>query len=327
MTRNPPILPDTILSPPRCVRGRRADLRDLQPRRGPRAGEKLIDDARRCLAPDAELLPTEGPGHAAEVARSAVARGVRRVVAAGGDGTVHEVANGLLDANDPAAVLSVWPLGSMNDYAFTLGLGHWWGLAERPPLDRMAVDVGRATAGGRSKWFINSAGVGFNGMVTIESRKVKWLRGVPLYAWGLAKAMVKHFAAPPLTVTVGDDRSEGPVLLLGLYLGQREGGFPIGKNASLDDGLFDTFRATDVARWELVRHFPGLMTGNLPRDHPKLFFGKGAAVTVSGGVSLCCHLDGEFLCRPEDGNTQLQFDVIPRTLSVECYRAKLYGKS
>jgi diacylglycerol kinase (ATP) len=296
------------------------------PAAGRGRAKKLIDDARRRLAPDAELLPTEGPGHAAEVATAAVARGVRRVVAAGGDGTVHEVANGLLDANDPAAVLSVWPLGSMNDYAFTLGVGQWWGLAERPPLDRMAVDVGRATGGGRSKWFINSAGVGFNGMVTIESRTVKWLRGVPLYAWGLAKAMVKHFAAPPLTVTVGDHRTVGPVLLLGLYLGQREGGFPIGKDARLDDGLFDTFLAADVARWELVRHFPGLMGGNLPHDHPKLTFGRGATVTVSGPVSLCCHLDGEFLCRPEDGATDLRFEVVPRRLTVECHRAGLYGR-
>ena len=295
------------------------------PAAGRGRARKQIDEARRTIAPHAQLLPTEGPGHAIEVAKASVAKGFKRIVAAGGDGTVHEVANGILDANDPSAILSVWPLGSMNDYAFTLGVSDWWKLAEKPPLERMTVDVGRASAGNTSKWFINSAGVGFNSMVTIESRKIRWLRGIPLYALGLLKAMVKHYSAPTLRVAIDEAIQDGPVLMMGIYLGQREGGFPIGKDAKLDDGLFDTFRAADVYRWELVRHLPGLITGNLPNDHPKLSRGRGATVTISGPVPLCCHLDGEFLCRPEEGRKEVQFDTVPNRLTVECYRPRLYG--
>ena len=296
------------------------------PAAGRGRARKQIDETRKFLAPHAELMPTEGPGHGVEVARNAVANGYRRIIAAGGDGTVHEVANGILNANEPDAVLSVWPLGSMNDYAFTLGLLEWWKLPARPPLDRMRVDVGTATADDRTEWFVNSAGIGFNGMVTIESRKIRWLRGIPLYAWGLLKAMVKHFAAPSLSISVGETHIDGPTLAFGLYLGQREGGFPLGKEARLDDGLFDTFHVADVRRWELIRYLPGLITGNLPHDHPKLRRGRGAIVDVAGTVPLCCHLDGEFLCRPEEGVRRAQFAIVPNRLTVECYRPGLYGR-
>ena len=113
--------------------------------------------------------------------------------------------------------------------------------------------------------------------------------------------------------------------MMGIYLGQREGGFPIGKDARLDDGQFDTFRAADVWRWELVRHLPGLITGNLPTDHPKLSRGRGAKISITSPVPLCCHLDGEFLCRPEDVQPEIRFEVIPAQLTVECYRPGVYG--
>src|SRR5262245_23702431 len=123
-----------------------------------RAG-RVLDEARRRLPADAELWPTTHAGHAVELATTAARSGFARVVAAGGDGTVHEVANGLLMADEPP-VLSVWPLGSMNDFAFTLGLIDWWKSgASADVLIPLAVDVGRVTAG-RTVHFLNGCGVG-----------------------------------------------------------------------------------------------------------------------------------------------------------------------
>src|SRR5262245_29633172 len=81
-----------------------------------------LDSLRRALEKDAEFLPTRGPGHAEELALAAARVGVPLVGAAGGDGTIHEVANGLLRAERPEAALAVYPLGSANDYAHSLGL-------------------------------------------------------------------------------------------------------------------------------------------------------------------------------------------------------------
>jgi diacylglycerol kinase family enzyme len=259
------------------------------------------------------------------LAARASADGFGRVVAAGGDGTVHEVANGLLTAGRDT-VLGIWPLGSMNDYAFTLGLDAWWKRDDRPPLDVLPVDVGSASAGGKTRPFVNCAGVGFNGMVTIEARKIRWLRGLPLYALGFLRAMAKHYATPGMSVDMGENRTEKPTLALSVCLGQREGGFPLASAARVDDGLFQFLHVSDLPRWQLVRYLPNLITGNLPVGHPKLAMGACARTAVRSPVPLCVHLDGEFLCRPEDGVTAVTIELKPRALRVEVFRPGMYGK-
>ena len=77
---------------------------------------RQIDTARAAVAPHAEVRATEGPGHAEELATRAAAEGFTRVIAAGGDGTVHEVANGLLAGPDRGVILGVWPLGSTESH-------------------------------------------------------------------------------------------------------------------------------------------------------------------------------------------------------------------
>jgi diacylglycerol kinase family enzyme len=298
----------------------------FNPAAGRGKARKLVDAYRSVVAPDAELRVSEGPGHAEELAARAAAEGFGRVVAAGGDGTVHEVANGLLAASNPAVVLGVWPLGSMNDYAFTLGLESWGKLADRPPLDVVEVDVGVAAAGGKTRRFVNCAGIGFNGMVTIEARKIRWLRGIPLYALGFLKAMAKHYATPGMTVDLGTGLAVSPTLALSVCLGQREGGFPLAAAARLDDGLFQYMHVSNLKRWQLVRYLPALITGNLPRDHPKMTMGSCGRVAVNSPMPLCIHLDGEFLCQPKDAVTAVTLDLLPRGLRVEAYRPAMYGK-
>lgn len=287
---------------------------------------KRIDAARASIAPNATAWATEGPGHAEALATRAAAEGFARVVAAGGDGTVHEVANGLLAAARPDVVLGVWPLGSMNDYAFSLGLSEWWSRPDRPPLEVIDVDVGIASAAGRTRWFVNCAGIGFNGMVTIEARKIRWLRGIPLYALGFLNAIARHYTTPGMTVDLGSGPVVSPTLALSVCLGQREGGFPLTSAARLDDGRFDYLHVADLKRWQLVRYIPAMITGNLPVGHPKVRQGTCARADVRSPSPLCVHVDGEFLCRPEDGVTAVTLELRPRGLKVEAYRPGMYGK-
>src|SRR5207249_4001288 len=130
-----------------------------------------------------DLRPTRGPGHGAELAEQAVAAGHSTIIAAGGDGTVHEVANGLIAAGRPEVVFGVWPIGSANDYASALGVGGNWPLnrGRRDRLTALPVDVGRVTGGGRVSYFVNGLGLGFNAAVTLESQRVRRLRGMALY--------------------------------------------------------------------------------------------------------------------------------------------------
>lgn len=304
-------------SPPTCV--------VYNPAAGRGRAGRLLAEAQK-LSAGAELRPTTGPGSAVELARTAAESGFARVVAAGGDGTAHEVANGLLQAGRPDVVFAVWPLGSMNDYAFTLGLDAWWHSTRDPTaLRTLAADVGLIESDGRREYFVNGCGAGFTGMVTIESRSIRWLRGLPLYALAVIKAMVNHFAAPPAELTVDGVDVSAPMLTCSLGLGQREGGFPLTPLARLDDGWFDFFRVGEVRRWDLVRYFPGLMTGNLPVDLPKVAVGRCKTVRIRSTVPLCVHADGEFFCTPTDGVRDVTVSLLPNRLRVETYPPALYG--
>src|SRR5262249_59478299 len=135
---------------------------------------------------------------------------------------------------------AVLPIGSANDYAYSLELQpEWW--RQRPSTwTTRAVDVGRVEApGGRHRFFVNGLGLGFNGAVTLESRRIRWLQGVPLYIAALFRALWYHYAAPPLCLTLDSREWQTPTLALSVALGRREGNFLLAPDARLDDGLFD----------------------------------------------------------------------------------------
>jgi diacylglycerol kinase family enzyme len=293
------------------------------PAAGRGRAERWLRDARESLG-GIELMPTARAGHATELARSAADGGFAKVIAAGGDGTVHEVANGLLQSGNRDAVFSTWPVGSANDYAYTLGMQQWWKRRSEPTAV-IEVDVGRVSAPGREQFYVNALGIGFNGMVTLESRGIHWLTGVPLYTWAFLKAMVKHFRTPPLRVRFDGRESNGPTLALTINLAQREGGFPITPRASLTDGLFDYLHATKLRRWHLVRYLPAMIRGTLPENHALLHTGRAARITVAADEPLCIHADGEFFCTPVDGVREVTVEVLLKRMKAEVFPPGLYG--
>jgi diacylglycerol kinase family enzyme len=296
------------------------------PAAGRGRAEKLFKKLPAALIKDVELRPSQSPGHALELAQRAAEEGFAKIIAAGGDGTVHEVANGLLRADRRDVVFSVWPIGSANDYAYTLGLTEWWRRrAEDLPTRPLVVDVGKVSVADRAAYGIGCIGVGFNGMVTIEARKCHWLSGMPLYGWGFLKAMVKHFATPSMRITFDDREVVIPTLALSILNGQREGNFPLRPAALLDDGLFDYMHATQLKRSHLLRYLPAMAAGRLPENHPLLHLGRARSIKVESEAPLCVHADGEFVCVPEQGIKQVTVEVIPARLKVEIYRAGLYG--
>jgi diacylglycerol kinase (ATP) len=298
------------------------------PAAGRGTAERLLKALPSALMSGCELRPTAREGHAVELAQRACAEGFGRVVAAGGDGTVHEVANGVLRSDRRDVVFGIWPLGSANDFAYTLGMQAWWKQRDaNPPTEILAVDVGRVTTPGRERFFVDAVGVGFNGMVTIEARKTKWLRGIPLYAWGFIKAMVKHFDKPVMTVRFDDLEVTTPTLALSVLNGQREGNFPIRPDARLTDGLFDYVHATRLTRWHMVRFMPAMLTGRLPEKHKLLALGRARRVSVSSAAPLCVHADGEFVSLPGDGVKEVAVEVLPARLRVEVYPPALYGSA
>jgi len=296
------------------------------PAAGRGRAETLLKELGAQAGGEVELRPSREPGHAVELARIAADEGFARIVAAGGDGTVHEVANGVLQSGRRDVIFSVWPLGSANDYAFSLGMIEWWNRrAERLPTDVVDLDVGRVSVPGRDVFMVNCLGVGFNGMVTIEAQKTRWLKGLPLYAWAFLKAMVKHFATPTMTIRFDDRELTTPTLALSVLNGQREGNFPLRPAARLDDGLFDYMHATRLSRGHLIRYLPAMMSGRLPENHRLIHLGRVRRIEVLSEAPLCVHADGEYVCLPQDRITQVAVEVTPRRLRAEVYPPAMYG--
>jgi diacylglycerol kinase family enzyme len=270
---------------------------------------------RRELAGRADFRPSGGPGTMTALAQRAAEEGYRVVAAAGGDGSVHEVANGVLRAARPGVTFAVLPVGSANDYAYSLGLADDWWRRPDAAVGPRRVDVGLVRAAGRSRYFVNGLGLGFNGWVTVESRRIRHLRGMALYGLALLRALWSHLDAPPMTARFDDEVLSGPTLAISVSLGQREGNFVVAPDAQLDDGLFEWFRCGALSLWRLLGFVPGLFVGRSPR-HPEMRRGQCRRASVTSAAPLVVHTDGELFCVPADGVRSIEIELLPGALPV-----------
>jgi diacylglycerol kinase family enzyme len=287
----------------------------FNPRSGRGRAARRFEALRQSWASRAAFWPTDQAGHAEDLARKAVQEGFRTVVAAGGDGTVHEVANGLLAAGTCDAAFAVLPIGSANDYAHSLAYGQGDGQVG----GERCVDVAMASSSsGRRRYFVNCLGLGFNGKVTLEARRIKRLQGVALYGLATLRALWYHYECPPLSVTIDDQPAATmPTLMLSVLLGRREGGFVMAPEAKLDDGLLDYVHAGALSRWEVVRLLPRLALAGPPQNYPKVQMGRCRSFVVQSPVPLIVHLDGEFFAQPQDQIHDMEIRLLPRALRVK----------
>jgi diacylglycerol kinase (ATP) len=259
----------------------------------------------------AELWPTEGPGHAIELARQASSSGFEIVAAAGGDGTVHEVANGLLQAGRPEVVFAVLPLGSANDYAHSLD--H----RGRDRVQEERVDVCRVlTDHGVERHFVCCLGLGFGARVTIESQRLHGLQGQLLYGVAALRAMWRHWGHLSLTATLDGVARAVPTLTMSVMIGRREGGFIMAPEARLEDGWFDCVHAGPLTRWEALRLIPHLSSVGPPSGHPRIWLQRGRHLVIQSEQALVIHTDGEMLSLPEDDVRRIEIELMPLRLLV-----------
>lgn len=272
------------------------------------------------------LAETTGVGDAIVLARQARLDGHQTVVAAGGDGTVSEVVNGLAQAADaagPVGNLGILPLGSGNDFADMVGIPRDLAAAARILAggQMRCCDLGyaRVTAAGQTveRYFANSVGAGFEAQVTIESNKIERLRGVAIYVVAAVRALL-HYRTPDIELTWVDAAGaaqvrKGPVLLISVGNSPRSGGgFYLTPTARLDDGLLDLGIADAIARWRVLLLLPKALQGNHVTD-PAFALTQVRSVQIVSPDELPVHLDGEVISRNAD---QIALTVQPARLQV-----------
>jgi diacylglycerol kinase (ATP) len=288
----------------------------FNPTAGKNRGRQRLEQIRQSWGTHVEFRPTLHSGHAIELAEQAARDGFAVVAAAGGDGTAHEVLNGLMHVRNPDVAFSIIPIGSANDYAYSLGLD------QETPRPTRHVDVGAVRVpGGEPRYFGCCLGTGLNGRVTYEARQIRRLQGVFLYGLASIRAMLYHYETPPMTFRIDDEPPwTTPTLLFSVLAGKREGGFVFAPKAEVDDGWLDLVHAGALSRWEILKFLPRLALFGPPATYPKLRQGRCRRVLVQSEKPLIVHTDGEFFCLPEDGVKDLEIEIVPRALAVACIR-------
>ncbi len=255
---------------------------------------------------------TRHAGHATDLARQAAAEGWEVVVAVGGDGSVNEVAAGLMGTD---SVLAIIPAGSGNGLAMHLGLGRDMNRAMRL-LNRSEprwLDVGLMN--GRP--FVNLAGVGFDGLVS-NLMKGKAKRGFVSY---FLKSIEAGLTYEPRNCSILFDGKtiEERCFTIAVANGPMYGyNFQIAPGARLDDGQFEVVLLKDVPRWKYFAAVPETLSGRIyEADFVEHFAARSVEISFDRDENFA-HIDGEGVTV----NGHLRFEMREKALRVMAPKAK-----
>jgi YegS/Rv2252/BmrU family lipid kinase len=244
----------------------------------------------------AEIELSAGPRHACDLARTAV--GFDSIIAVGGDGTAHEVLNGVMahDA-DARPAFGIVPTGSGNDYAHTLGMSTrlFEALNQIATGDRKVVDLGQCNG----TWFGESVSVGLDARVTVKAAELKvttGLSGLSLYMRALIYVLNNQYHAHKVVVQYDDDAPfETDMLIAAVTNGPTYGGgFKITPDSVLDDGLFDVCRIDAMAKSQAFLRLPFVVLGKHTRMKP-VHMSRASRLTIVSDTPVEGQIDGEVM--------------------------------
>lgn len=270
-----------------------------------------------------ELRRTDAPGHAEELAREAAERGVDSVLAVGGDGTIHEVANGLLAVEGELPALGVIPTGTGNDFYRMVGAPKGIDAA----LDTLAegyahpFDVGRVRYGDQERHFVNLLGIGIDVAVLERREGVRRLKGLAQYLAALAGAL-RTFR--PVQASVSFDEGQavsGRAMIAAVTVGPSiGGGFILNPGATPDDGKLDLCWIGSLNLFQVLRVVPKVIRGtHASHEAVELRRFESAKFLPAEGEHLAFELDGEVIRERADA---LDIDVVPGRLRVFVPRSR-----
>lgn len=238
-----------------------------------------------------EVFETTRPGHATELARDAALNGAERVIAVGGDGAVHEVANGLLQAKSDAH-LGVVPVGSGNDFAKLLGV---YRHSPERAVKRMVTAVVRRVDVGKvgDEWFVNSMGFGFGPAVVRLRNQHSALKGFLSYLVPILRAF-GTFQPPRFTVRSAEYGESGYMMMVEVCNGTTAGGsYRFAPDADPSDGMLDVCLIRRVSLPRFLLAIPRVIRGTHGRMKEVTIFRTARVRIATPDVPLLLHLDGE----------------------------------
>lgn len=252
-----------------------------------------------------KLVITRERGEATTLARKAASSGYEVVVAVGGDGTVNEVANGLVGSNTAMGVI---PCGIGNDFARTLTLPMNWKAACRCLVQgkMKIIDIGIVN----NRYFVNATGAGFDAAVANEVRSSKkLLGGIWPYLFAVLRMLIR-FKRGKIELASDGSRTSTKAWLVAITNGSTYGGgMKICPKAKIDDGLLDFCIVGDISLWRVFYYLPLIIAGKHLRL-PKIYSGRATKITLKT-PGYYFHVEGEVL-----RYDKLEISLQPQALKV-----------
>lgn len=270
---------------------------------------KLIEQGMAAAGLEYDLTETAYPNHGLELARQAAGEGWPVIVAAGGDGTVNEVVNGLMQGAGQSA-LGIIPFGSANDLADVLELPRDVTAAcQRIAAKNIRlIDVGLVN----DRYFVNNSAVGLEAMVAVTQDQMRYIRGMSRYVAAALKTILK---AQSWSMRLEWDKGifEGPVVLVSVGNSHRTGGaFYMTPQARLDDGLLDFIYALNMSRWQMLKLLPQTFSGKHV-DHALIVYLQTKTLSITVTPVTPIQADGEIIDKTA---THIHYQILPQKLQV-----------
>ena len=253
-----------------------------------------------------EFFRTEFSGHAEQIAKK-IKENFDVLIAAGGDGTIHEIVNGMLGGS---AALGIIPIGSGNDFIKTLFIPKHLDRAIEVIIKncRKKMDIGLIN----DRYFANGVGVGFDAWVVKESQKVKYLRGFLIYLYAVLKTLISY-QKETITLAI-EGRTEIRDIYLSAFGNGRAmgGGFFLTPEAQIDDGKLDLCIIDPLKKWEVIWHLPKVLKGK-HLAMPQVQSLRSNKIEIFSEEGIALHADGELLGL---NLKEIKISILPRALEV-----------
>ena len=241
------------------------------------------------------LVKSESVGDLEARVLDAVSAGAKKVLVAGGDGSIHEVVNGILRSGRPVE-LGVIPIGTGNDFAKACAIPVDWKEATVELAGRLqsntparSIDAGRMN----DRFFANGVGIGFDAKINRIARDIQWRIGDLVYLAAVFKGIMGGVTTPHLTMKFSGQTVEGPITLANVCNGAWVGGmFHMAPMARNDDGELDLVITGAVSRLRIMTLLPKLMQGT-HIDQPEITHSRITRCEITATAPVPSHLDGE----------------------------------
>ena len=256
------------------------------------------------------LKISQYPGHSRQLLKELVKENIDAVIALGGDGTINEIANSILEYRIPLGLI---PMGSGNDYAKMIYPDISWKalLISFSNAKIKYHDVGEVHVKNERLIFVNGLGIGFDTEVVKNLSRIKFLRGDLLY---LASVLLtfREYRPVKLRIEWDENKVEKKILLCtigcGKYLG---GGFNLHPEADVEDGIFELSIIEEVGSFKFLTTIPKVFKGT-HLNEKKVFYTKGKEISIKG-KHFYFQMDGELYKEPVE---EINISILPKILPI-----------